>query len=96
MLQCSENVREGGAVCVVEVDRDGLHGDLRRHRIEQLVQEGVAIIPRRLIAEAIDLVVFIAGRGSDRRVETIAEVTGLDGNGDYRVSTLSLSQQQIL
>jgi len=66
------------------------------YRIEQLVQEGVAIIPRRLIAEAIDLVVFIAGRGSDRRVETIAEVTGLDGNGDYRVSTLSLSQQQIL
>jgi type IV secretion system protein VirB11 len=66
------------------------------YRIEQLVQEGVAIIPRRLIAEAIDLVVFIAGRGSDRRVETIAEVTGLDGNGDYRVSTLFLSQQQIL
>ncbi len=65
------------------------------YRIEQLVQEGVAIIPRRLIAEAIDLVVFIAGRGSDRRVETIAEVTGLDGNGDYAISTLSLSQQQV-
>jgi type IV secretion system protein VirB11 len=66
------------------------------YRIEQLVQEGVAIIPRRLIAEAIDLIVFIAGRGSDRRVETIAEVTGLDGNGDYAITPLSLAQQQIL
>jgi len=64
------------------------------YRIEQLVQEGVAIVPRRLIAEAIDLIVFIAGRGSDRRVETIAEVGGLDANGDYRIIPLSLAQQQ--
>jgi type IV secretion system protein VirB11 len=66
------------------------------YRIEQLVQEGVAIIPRRLIAEAIDLIVFIAGRGSDRRVETIADVGGLDANGDYRITPLSLTQQQSL
>lgn len=66
------------------------------YRIEQLVQEGVAIIPRRLIAEAIDLIVFIAGRGSHRRVETIAEVVGLDANGDYRITPLSLAQQQSL
>lgn len=66
------------------------------YRIEQLVQEGVAVIPRRLIAEAIDLIVFIAGRGSGRRVETIAEVSGLDGSGDYAITPLSLAQQQIL
>jgi type IV secretion system protein VirB11 len=52
------------------------------------VQENVVTVPRRLIAEAIDLVVFIQGRGTGRRIETIAEVTGLDGNGDYAVTDL--------
>jgi type IV secretion system protein VirB11 len=66
------------------------------YRIEQLVQESVTVIPRRLIAEAIDLVVFIAGRGSSRRIDAIAEVSGLDANGDYAVKTLSLPQLQQL
>lgn len=43
-------------------------------RVEQLIQEAVTTVPRRLIAEAIDMVVFIAGRGSARRVETLARV----------------------
>ena len=59
------------------------------YRLEQLVQESVVTVPRRLIAEAIDLVVFIQGRGTGRRIETIAEVTGLDGNGDYAVTDLA-------
>ncbi|WP_136661658.1 P-type conjugative transfer ATPase TrbB [Nitratireductor sp. XY-223] len=62
------------------------------YRIEQLVQESVSVIPRRLIAEAIGMIVFIAGRGSARRIETIAEVTGLDASGDYTVKPLSLTQ----
>lgn len=66
------------------------------YRIEQLVQESVTIVPRRLIAEAIDMVVFISGRGSSRRIETIAEVTGLDEHGDYVVKPLSLPQLQSL
>jgi len=66
------------------------------YRIEQLVQESVTIVPRRLIADAIDMVLFIAGRGSDRRIETIAEVTGLDEHGDYAVTNLSLPQLQQL
>lgn len=53
------------------------------YRLEQLIQEIVVTVPRRLIAEAIDVVVFIAGRGSARRVESIAEVTGLTSDGDY-------------
>jgi type IV secretion system protein VirB11 len=52
-------------------------------RIEQLVQETVVTVPRRLIAEAIDLVVFIAGRGKGRRIETLARVAGLDAHGEY-------------
>ena len=53
------------------------------YRIEQLVQEAVVTVPRRLIAEAIDIIVFIAGRGTARRIETIARVAGLDPDGGY-------------
>ena len=53
------------------------------HRLEQLVQEAAVIVPRRLIAEAIDLVVFIAGRGVGRRIGALAAVEGLDASGDY-------------
>lgn len=53
------------------------------YRLEQLVQESVVTVPRRLIAEAIDMIVFIAGRGLGRRVETIARVDGLDPDGGY-------------
>ena len=59
------------------------------YRIEQLVQEAVVTVPRRLIAEAIDLIVFIAGRGSARRIDTLARVAGLDPDGDYALIPLS-------
>ncbi|MBJ7375548.1 MULTISPECIES: P-type conjugative transfer ATPase TrbB [Sphingobium] len=58
------------------------------YRIEQLVAESVVTVPRRLIAEAIDMVVFISGRGTGRRIETVAEVGGLDADGDYAVTDL--------
>lgn len=59
------------------------------HRLEQLVQEAVITVPRRLIADAIDMVVFIAGRGTDRRIETIARIGGLDAHGDYAITDLT-------
>jgi P-type conjugative transfer ATPase TrbB len=55
------------------------------YRLEQLVQETVVTVPRRLIAEAIDLIVFISGRGTSRRLETIARVAGVDPDGAYAV-----------
>jgi type IV secretion system protein VirB11 len=59
------------------------------YRIEQLVQEAVVTVPRQLIAEAIDMVVFISGRGIDRRVSTIARLAGLDpGTGAYALADL--------
>lgn len=91
MLKAWNTGHPGG---IATVHANSAHAAL--YRIEQLVQESVTVIPRRLIAEAIDLVVFIAGRGSSRRIETIAEVTGLDANGDYAVTTLSLPQLQSL
>jgi len=59
------------------------------YRLEQLVQETVVTVPRRLIAEAIDMIVFISGRGLARRVETIARVAGLDPDGNYAVLALT-------
>jgi type IV secretion system protein VirB11 len=58
-------------------------------RIEQLIQEAVVTVPRRLIADAIDIIVFIAGRGSTRRVDTVARVAGLDPDGGYAVIDIS-------
>ena len=48
-------------------------------RIEQLILEGANVVPRALIAEAINVIVFISGRGSKRRIETIARLTGVSG-----------------
>lgn len=58
------------------------------YRLEQLVQESVVTVPRRLIAEAIEMIVFIAGRGLGRRVETIARVGGIDPDGNYALLDL--------
>jgi type IV secretion system protein TrbB len=59
------------------------------HRLEQLIQEAVVTVPRRLIAEAIDLIVFIAGRGTGRRIEAVAAVEGVDAAGDYALRALT-------
>ena len=59
------------------------------YRIEQLVQEAVVTVPRRLIAEAIDIIVFIAGRGTQRRIASIARVAALDPDtGAYALAEL--------
>lgn len=54
-------------------------------RLEQLILEVAVNPPRALIAEAVDVVVFIAGRGRSRRIDSIARVTGFDEAG-YRLS----------
>ncbi|MDW4497897.1 P-type conjugative transfer ATPase TrbB [Sulfitobacter sp. D35] len=61
-------------------------GALRR--LEQLIQEAVVTVPRALIAETIDMVAVLAGRGTDRRLAELARVTGLDGAGDYALEPL--------
>ncbi len=58
-------------------------GALRR--LEQLIQEVVVTVPRALIAETIDLVAVLAGRGSSRRLAELGRVEGLGPDGDYRV-----------
>jgi P-type conjugative transfer ATPase TrbB len=51
------------------------------NRLEQLIAEGVVNVPRALIAEAVDVVVLIDGRGQARRVRDLVRVTGLLGAG---------------
>jgi type IV secretion system protein VirB11 len=58
------------------------------YRLEQLIQEAVVTVPRRLIAEAIDVVVFIEGRGTARRIGAVECVEGLDASGDYALRPL--------
>jgi type IV secretion system protein VirB11 len=59
------------------------------YRLEQLIQEAVVAVPRRLIAEGIDLIVFIEGRGSARRIGGLEAVEGLDSAGDYALRDLA-------
>jgi type IV secretion system protein VirB11 len=56
-------------------------GALRR--LEQLVQEAVVTVPRALIAETINVIAVLAGRGSERRLVELAWVEGLGPAGDY-------------
>lgn len=59
-------------------------GALRR--LEQLIQEAVITVPRALIAETIDLIAVLAGRGSARRLVELAVVDGLAIAGDYAIA----------
>ena len=58
-------------------------GALRR--LEQLIQEAVVTVPRALIAETIDVIAVLSGRGVDRRLAELALVEGLKPDGDYLV-----------
>ena len=57
-------------------------------RLEQLIQEAVAIVPRALIAEAIDVIVYLQGRGEERRLTELIAVNGLDPSGGYCLKAL--------
>lgn len=67
-------------------------GALRR--LEQLIQEAVITVPRALIAETIDLVAVLAGRGSARRLVELARVEGLGAEGDYRITPATTPKGQ--
>jgi type IV secretion system protein VirB11 len=58
-------------------------GALRR--LEQLIQEAVVTVPRALIAETIDVIAVLSGRGVDRRLAELACVEGLKPDGDYLI-----------
>jgi type IV secretion system protein TrbB len=58
------------------------------HRLGQLIQEAVVTVPRALIAETIDMIAVLAGRGIDRRLIELTRVEGLDARGDYVLTSM--------
>ena len=66
-------------------------GALRR--LEQLIQEAVVTVPRALIAETINLVAVLSGRGASRRLAELAHIEGLGPDGDYRVTPATQSPE---
>jgi type IV secretion system protein VirB11 len=84
MLKAWNTGHPGGITTIhANSDRSGLY------RLEQLVQEAVVTVPRRLIADAVNVLVFIEGRGAARTIRTVSKLEGLDGNGDYRLTALA-------
>ena len=56
-------------------------------RLEQLIQEAVVTVPRGLIAETIDLIAVLAGRGRARRLIDLVRLEGQAPDGAYQLST---------
>jgi len=63
-------------------------------RLEQLILEVAVTPPRALIAEAVNVVVYLAGRGRARRVQDIVRVVGVDAHG-YQLEPALLSSSSI-
>ena len=61
-------------------------GALRR--LEQLIQEVVLSVPRSLIAETINVIAVLSGRGAGRRLAELAAVAGLTAAGDYSLAPM--------
>lgn len=64
---------------IATIHASSAHGALLR--LEQLILEVTLTPPRALIAEAVNVIVFIAGRGRARHVQTVARVTGFEAHG---------------
>ncbi|GAJ30733.1 P-type conjugative transfer ATPase TrbB [Acidomonas methanolica] len=65
------------------------------HRMEQLIQEIVVTVPRALIAETIDVIAVLSGRGTARRLSELATVDGLDPvTGAYHIRPASLPSSE--
>ena len=70
---------------ITTLHANSAHGALTR--LEQLTLEVTPRAPFDLIAEAIDVVVFMSRAGGQRRVEEALRVTGFDGEG-YQTAPL--------
>jgi P-type conjugative transfer ATPase TrbB len=58
------------------------------YRLEQLILEAIAHVPRALIAETIDVIAVLTGRGVERRLTELVRVEGLAPDGSYRILPL--------
>ena len=90
MLKAWNTGHPGG---IATVHANSARGGLTR--LEQLVSEASAQTPYPLIAEAINVIVFITGRGDARRIQTICEVTRHDG-ADYLLAPLGAPSDNVV
>jgi Flp pilus assembly CpaF family ATPase len=58
-------------------------------RLDRLAQRNGVPGQAHLVAEAVDLVVVIAGGSQPRRVRELVRVLGLDRTGSYELETIS-------
>jgi len=58
------------------------------HRLEQLIQEAVVTVPRALIADTIDVIAVLIGRGRQRRLSGIWQIADLSPTGTYILEPL--------
>jgi P-type conjugative transfer ATPase TrbB len=82
VLSKAWNTGHPGGICTVHADsaRAGLM------RVEQMSAEATqGFVPRAEVAQAIQVLVFIARRGATRRVEELVRVNGLGSDGNYAV-----------
>jgi P-type conjugative transfer ATPase TrbB len=89
MLKAWNTGQPGG---IATIHATGVRAAL--YRIEQLVQEAVPVLPRSLIADAIDLIVFIDGQGTDRRIDALAALAGVAADGDYILEPIAFDQNE--
>ncbi len=69
-------------------------GALRR--LEQLIQEAVVTVPRAMIAETINVIAVLAGRGAQRRLVDLVAVHGLSEAGDYILASAVLDSNDLI
>lgn len=79
---------------IATIHAGSTHGGLLR--LEQLILEVAMTAPRALIAEAVNVIVFIAGRGRARQVRDIARVIGFDDDGYHLESQTELAQAPLI
>ena len=79
LLKAWNTGHPGGITTLHANSAHSAHGALTR--LEQLTLEATPRAPFDLIAEAIDVVVFMSRAGGQRRVEEALRVTGFDGEG---------------
>jgi len=65
-------------------------------RLEQLVSEKAAQVPRMLIAKAVDVVLDIQMKNGRRRIGSILEVIEPDGPYDYRCTPLAAQSPKLV
>lgn len=62
------------------------------YRLEQLIQEVVVTVPRALIADTVNVIAVLAGRGTERRLVELAVVKGLESGGDYILAPAAMER----